>query len=377
MIRRLLAWRIGFTLIELLVVIAIIGVLIALLLPAVQKVREAAHRTQCANNLKQIGLACHNFHDTNGRFPPGPIAGWGDLPDTPNPQSWDYGPAYNSSGTPLSVKNQSASCFYQMLPYLEQDNLYRTINWNHHGNPDPTTAPSDPKDTRFHPAQMFRTGQYPDARWKDSDYFTDYHYRPGDVDLAVVKVYTCPAGRAARNLSGGRPIGFTDYAYVGALPVPLFQTSAGVYNPTQDPIVVSQTGDPNNTAWTATRLNEIPALRRHCIIGPLKFKTTFASVKDGTSNTMMFAEKFVQPQDYGSGDWGEGQGFYTDAHAGNARSTGFWNDPMVRSPQTKSACLAPPPAHHSLSTPARDEDVPGFTDWNAFTALGDAASCQN
>src|ERR1700757_5074594 len=104
--------KLGFTLIELLVVIAIIGVLIALLLPAVQKVREAASRTQCANNLKQIGLAIHNFHDTYGVFP------------NQGGQSWT-GIAYDSSGQPLGYKYQTAGWLFQILPFIEQDNLYK------------------------------------------------------------------------------------------------------------------------------------------------------------------------------------------------------------------------------------------------------------
>ena len=148
--------RRGFTLIELLVVIAIIAVLIALLLPAVQSAREAARRAQCVNNLKQIGLACHNYLDRTGLFPPGAIGG-----------------AWNNTG--LSWRAM-------ILPDVEQSPAFNNINMSNHfwGTATSSTAsnatifytvfqsflcPSDGKNTGRSPVTG-PTGNYPaDNTW--------------------------------------------------------------------------------------------------------------------------------------------------------------------------------------------------------------------
>ncbi|MCG6156806.1 DUF1559 domain-containing protein [Rubinisphaera margarita] len=153
--------RRAFTLIELLVVIAIIAILVALLLPAVQQAREAARRSSCKNNLKQIGLAIHNYHDTHNRLAPA----WAD---------WD--------GL-WSDANQTAHINVSILPFLEAGNTEElfdyNVRWDHANNADMATlmpaayqCPSTPGSGDPEPTSGFQTSDYTYLR-SDTGWLTD------------------------------------------------------------------------------------------------------------------------------------------------------------------------------------------------------------
>jgi prepilin-type N-terminal cleavage/methylation domain-containing protein len=196
--------RLGFTLIELLVVIAIIAILIGLLLPAVQKVREAAARSQCGNNLKQIGVALHSYHDVYKGFPPG-----------------KYTPAPGVNHCWMAL----------ILPYIEQDNLYKTyslrVNWA-----------GAPNDSATQGANV-----------------------PNQMPISLYLCPSAPPGRVGTNFRG-----ITDYSAMSQItrPNPFFR---GIYVPAIPP------SDPT---WIGVLGNNV--------------KRRVTDIRDGSSNTVMVAE---------------------------------------------------------------------------------------
>jgi len=152
----------GFTLIELLVVIAIIAILVALLLPAVQQAREAARRSSCKNNLKQLGLAIHNYHDTHNQFPPGGI----NMVETPGTETQNGRNA-----------NWGATWVLLILPYIEQSAMYDLYNFNQIARNGNATTGNN-RVTRMRIESMFCPSQPRDHVLSSQDFtgFEKAHY---------------------------------------------------------------------------------------------------------------------------------------------------------------------------------------------------------
>ncbi|HVA51008.1 MAG TPA: DUF1559 domain-containing protein, partial [Pirellulales bacterium] len=252
--------RRGFTLVELLVVIAIIGILIALLLPAVQAARESARRTQCVNHLKQIGLAAQNYHDVLKSFPPAGL-NYGAIEGPP------YAPYNNIMNT---------SGFVLMLPYLEQQPLYDKFNKN--------VAACSSTYTGGSPGTP---GPYPIAGLPLTPTTSG-----NDVVVSTqLPVFLCPSDDGGKTMAAGAAYGITSSdTLLGAKTSYEFSTKPG------DEIGSAANGW--QTWYAANGYSQYRAL-----FG-MNSNATTANCRDGTTSTVAFIESPLMVYNGNGNAWG-------------------------------------------------------------------------
>lgn len=267
----------GFTLVELLVVIAIIGILVALLLPAVQAAREAARRTQCKNQLKQIGLAMHNHTDTFKTFPTGG--------NTPWPELEDYVPG----GKPLGPKMQGLGWAFQILPYLEQNAIHdlTTTKAIENASVDMYFCPSRRGPTSAIASDGSRRWLSDYAAATPVDFGRLTHFSPALLDAIT---YT-----KEESFWGGSA-GSAIWTVVGNL------NFEGV-------IVRTDNNPPDGEGTRGPKGNTKP--------------TRIAQITDGLSNTFMVGEKRLHPDHYEGGQWHDDRGWSDGWDPDQVRSTAY------------------------------------------------------
>ncbi|SIO39948.1 prepilin-type N-terminal cleavage/methylation domain-containing protein/prepilin-type processing-associated H-X9-DG domain-containing protein [Singulisphaera sp. GP187] len=243
----------GFTLIELLVVIAIIAVLIALLLPAVQAAREAARRSQCTNNLKQIGLGFMNFESANSHLPQGPYDGQATTfacCDANGPDGWNH--------------------FFKILPFIEQQQIYNLANF---------TAPLAPSASR----DKVLNGELPISR-------------------VAIAGYYCPSRRVNERYENNAAsaavtaLSRNDYAGCQGFRTGLAADCAPASTQPAPPNGLAATA--NN--YVAINQGNVAGYKGAIVWAGTGIKRMLADFKDGTSNSILCAEKAISPKGFGN-----------------------------------------------------------------------------